>query len=213
MLLYSLVDFGPSIQMSQQQPQQRTKQQVGGQAQQAMGGQPQQMAGQQQQQAPGVRLQDVQGPQERAAVDALVRAIEVCEFCAEQCIQLGDPNMTECIRLCEDVSELGEVALTLIPRNSRYTQDILRTFEQAAQACAQECGRHMHSHCQECATVLGQTLDTIKQFSQSKPQQVQYSQQTGMQQAGQFGQQAGSQGQQSAQLSQQPVSQTQPPAQ
>lgn len=116
------------------------------------------------QQGMGLALQDVETPQQRAAVDAITRAIQVCEWCADQCIQLADPNMIECIRLCRDVSELGETALVLLPRSSRYAQAILASFEQAAQACRRECGHHSHAHCQECAQVLGGTSQAVQQL-------------------------------------------------
>jgi len=142
--------------MRSQMPQTR-----GGQARQPMQ-QPTQ-GGQQM----GQRLQDVETPQQQAAVGNIAWAIQVCEWCADQCIQLADPNMVECIRLCEDVSELGKTALTLIPRNSRYTQQHLQTFQQALQACAQECSHHRHAHCQDCAQVLPQTVQSIQRYTGS----------------------------------------------
>jgi hypothetical protein len=133
----------------------------GGQAQQPM--QQFTQGGQQM----GQRHQDAETPSQRAAVDNIAWAIQVCEWCADQCIQLADPNMVECIQLCEDVSELGETALTLIPRNSRYTQQHLQTFQQALQACAQECSQHHHAHCQECSQVLPQVGQSIQQYAGS----------------------------------------------
>ena len=119
----------------------------------------------------GQRLQDVETPQQRTMVNEITWAIQTCEWCAYQCIQLGNPNMTECIRLCEDVSELGETALTLIPRNSRHTQQLLQFFQQVLHACAQECGQHHHAHCQECAEVLPQAAQSIQQYVESFQQQ------------------------------------------
>lgn len=119
----------------------------------------------------GQRLQDVETPQQRTMVNEITWAIQTCEWCAHQCIQLGDPNMAECIRLCEDVSELGETALTLIPRNSRHTQQLLQFFQQVLHACAQECGQHQHAHCQECAQVLPQAAQSIQQYAESIQQQ------------------------------------------
>lgn len=116
-------------------------------------------------QAMDLRFQDVASPQQRAASDAIAHAVQVCEWCARQCVQLGEPEMADCIQLCEDVSELGETALTLIPRQSRFTQQHLHTLQQAMQASAQECSRHHHAHCQECAHVLPDAVQTIQQFT------------------------------------------------
>jgi len=103
--------------------------------------------------------------QYRQPLSQVAQAIQVCGWCADQCIQLANPNMVECIRLCEDVIEIGETLLAVAPRNSRYTADIVQAFERAAQACAQECGQHSHSHCQECASVLPQTVQSVQQLS------------------------------------------------
>ena len=123
----------------------------------------------------GTRLQ----PQQRAALESVARAIEVCEWCADQCVQEANPHMIECIHLCEDVSEIGEATLALVPRNSRFAQQAVQALQQAVQMCAQECGRHPHDHCQECANVLGQTLNSLQSLSQPTGQQVQQMQQQG----------------------------------
>lgn len=157
-----------------QQPQLQSQ---GVQSQQSMGqfGQQSQMGTQGQIGQPGMRLQ----PQQRAALDSITRAIEVCEWCADQCIQEANPHMIECIRLCEDVSEFGEAALVLATRNSRFAQPHLQTFQQVLQACAQECGQHPHGHCQECASVLGQTINAVQSLVQPTGQQMQQMQQLG----------------------------------
>lgn len=142
--------------MSQQYPQQ--------------GGQQAQQGVQTQQQ--GYRLQDVQTPQEAAAMDAITRAIEICEWCAEQCIAEGNPAMADCIRLCEDVSELGELSQVLLARKSNYSMPVVQTFEQAMQACAQECSRHGHAHCQDCVSVLGESIKAIQQLTGTAGQQA-----------------------------------------
>lgn len=112
----------------------------------------------------GMRLQDVETPQQRAVVDGVARAQQVCEWCADQCIQHADPGMVECIRLCEDVAELSETVLAFVPRNSRFSRRVLQSFVQAARACQQECSRHAHAHCQECVQVLGQTITMVEQY-------------------------------------------------
>jgi len=112
----------------------------------------------------GLSLQDVESPEQRAAVDDISWAIQVCGWCAGQCIEAADPNMVACIRHCEDVTELGETALALVPRNSPSLQPVLQAFQQAAQACARECGQHQHAHCQECAQVLPQVAQSVQQF-------------------------------------------------
>lgn len=108
--------------------------------------------------------------QHRMILDYVAQAVQVCGFCADQCIQEASPQMIGCIRSCEEVVELGETVMALLPRNSRYATTLLQAFQQAAQDCAQECGQHQHDHCQECATVLNQTIQTIQQYGMTGQQ-------------------------------------------
>lgn len=139
----------PQQQQQYQQPQQQQFQR--GQGQQDAGRLPQQY---------------------RQILNSVAQATQVCGWCADQCTKTANPNMIECIRLCEDVVELGETLQAVAPRSSRFTADIARTFEQAAQACAQECGQHAESHCQECASVLRQTAQSVRQLSSMGGQQM-----------------------------------------
>ena len=184
---------------SQQQPASFGQQQYqSGQGGQTFGQWSGQLGGQQGGQSMGQRWQDVETPQEHEALYGILQAIETCEWCADQCIQLADQNMVECIRRCEDVSELGETVLALQPRRSPYAQSVMSTFLQAAQQCAQECSQHSHSHCQECAQVLGQTIEDTQKLLASSGQQSMQGGQQSMQggqphQGGQQGYQAGQQ--------------------
>jgi len=122
--------------------------------------------GQQPQQQSGQSQDAGQLPQQyRQSLDAVAQAVAVCGWCADKCVESADPNMIECIKLCEDVVEIGEALLAVGPRTSRFTPELAQTFERAAQICAQECGMHSKSHCQECAAVLPQTAQQVRQLS------------------------------------------------
>lgn len=149
--------------MSQQHSQFQPEAQFGQQTSMQQGGS----------QAAGGQFRGRLSPQQRGALTNVAQAIEVCGWCADQCVQEANPNMIECIRLCEDVVELGEATLALVSRNSRFAQSITQSFQQAAQACAQECSRHQHAHCQECARVLSQVANATQQLAQSPGQNVQ----------------------------------------
>lgn len=160
-------------QSMQQEPMTQGQTAHGGQQSGATSGQPVRtggrIGGQMTDQTTGMRL-----PQEtRTALDSVAQAIQVCAWCADMCTQEADPMMIDCIKLCEDVTELGETVLALAPRNSYFTQDVVRTFQEAAQACARECGQHEHAHCQECATVLEQAAEATRQLAGTGTQQMQ----------------------------------------
>lgn len=187
----------------------------------------------------GMRFADVETLEERAVIEGVVQSINACGWCADQCVQLADKNMVECVRLCEDVTEIGEAALVLLSRRSRNTATVLQAFEQAAEACAVECSQHQHEHCQECVEALDYAIDSIQQYLgvgsqqmaqslEQQPQQAEQMAQPMAQQGGQFEQpttaqteplakQTGRQGGQTAQaagqqpqVSQQPQTAQQP---
>ena len=111
--------------------------------------------------------------QYRRVLDAVAQSVAVAGWCADQCIGYADPNMVECVRRCEDVVEIGEALLAVAPRSSRATADLATTFARAAEACARECGRHGHPHCQECATVLPWAAQSVRELPELGGQQSQ----------------------------------------
>lgn len=160
-----------SAESHQQQPAEWAEEFEPGYESQQTGYQTGEQMSQEMSQQIGLQLQDVETPEQQVVVDDITRAIQVCEWCADQCIQLADPEMIECIRSCRDAAELGQQALVLIPRNSPYAETTLRTLEQAVRACGQECSHHPHGHCQECAHVLDGTARSIAEFLGTSSQQ------------------------------------------
>ncbi|MFB9806194.1 four-helix bundle copper-binding protein [Haladaptatus pallidirubidus] len=95
----------------------------------------------------------------RIALEDFEKAAKVCDWCADQCIDEG-PQMADCIRLCRDVADLGTLNAKLISRDSVFGPEVAEVFANAAEECANECRRHQHTHCQECATVLSRAVDS-----------------------------------------------------
>jgi hypothetical protein len=187
--------YGSQESMSQQpttgtQSQQISTGQQGqqyGQSQQIMGQQPTQITGQQ---APvgGRSLEDSISDEMRIALHDFVQAANVTEWCADQCIDEG-PQMAECIRLCRDVADLASLNVKLLSRDSIFGPEAAEVFALAAQECAQECARHSHKHCQECAEVLERasrsTRKMLSSFEGGQGAQMQ-GMQIGPQTGGQF---------------------------
>jgi hypothetical protein len=146
----------PTQQYGEQSP--RSQQPQTGQQPTQIGQQPQlgQQPGQFDQQGAvqmGGTLEESISDEMRVALHDFVQAANVCEWCAEKCIDEG-PEMAECIRLCRDVADLASLNAKLVARDSVFGPEVAEVFAQAAEACAEECARHPHKHCQECASVL-----------------------------------------------------------
>lgn len=105
-------------------------------------------------------LNDVLTGEMRLALHDAVQAVNTTEWCADECISMGSPEMAECARLCRDVADLASLNVKFISRGSLFGPDVAEAFAIAAEECARECARHPHSHCQESAHVLQRAADS-----------------------------------------------------
>ena len=93
-------------------------------------------------------------------VDSCTEAVEVCEWCAGECVDHGE-GMAECIRLCRDVADIASLCAPVYAR-SEFNSRIAEACAQASEACAEECESHDHEHCQACAEILPQCAESCR---------------------------------------------------
>lgn len=105
-------------------------------------------------------------PEMQQALQQFFEAAKVCEWCADRCAEEGQ-GMAECIRLCRDVADIASLNARFIARDSAAGPELAEVFTRFAQECARECARHPHGHCQDCARVLGQAVQSVQQMLQS----------------------------------------------
>ena len=141
-----------------------------------------------------IKLEEGLTDEMRVVLHDLVQSATACEWCAERCIDEG-PAMSECLRLCRDVADLATLNVQFLARDSVFGPEAIEVFASAAEACAQECARHGHSHCQECAEVLSRavqsTRNMLASFGQGGGQMQGGQMQRGPMQGGQMGPQGG----------------------
>lgn len=97
-------------------------------------------------------------------IDNCLTAVQVTEHCADQCLD-EDGDMTECIRLCRDVTEIASTHARLMARDSAYSGEIASVCADVCEACADECEQHDHDHCQACADALRDCVETCRQMA------------------------------------------------
>jgi len=191
----------PAGQMTQQQPGQMTQQQPG----QSQGMQPQtggQMgsAHQTTHQKVGRRFEAEITPELNEALESFDRVVEIASWCADKCIDAG-PQMAECARLCDDLSELAELNEKLIARDSINGPEVAETFLRVARQGMPILQQHQQSpHVQETLQAVNLAIDATEKLLKS----IGGAQQAGAQQ----GFQEMAQGQQPQQMGQQPQSQS-----
>ncbi|HKJ59624.1 MAG TPA: four-helix bundle copper-binding protein [Halobacteriales archaeon] len=110
-----------------------------------------------------IKLEEGLTEEMRVVLHDLIQSATACEWCAERCIDEG-PGMAECIRLCRDVADLATLNAQFISRDSVFGPAAIEVFADAAEACAQECARHGHRHCQECAEQLTRAVQSTRKM-------------------------------------------------
>lgn len=89
---------------------------------------------------------------QQVALNELQKCIIACNVCFDAC--LNEPHvghMADCIRLDRDCADICSLLSQAIARNSPNIAALAGACVEICRACAEECGKHEHDHCQQCA--------------------------------------------------------------
>lgn len=104
--------------------------------------------------------------QNRSAIDALQECILACEHCATACLQEEDVKMmARCIMLDRDCADICRLTMTLLARGSEHGKHLLRECMEVCEACAAECAKHQHDHCQQCAEACRRCVEACQSLA------------------------------------------------
>jgi len=85
-------------------------------------------------------------------VHALGNCINHCNYCADACLDEDNvKNMVACIRIDRVCAEVCSTLDQLLATGYKDVQDLIRYCIKVCNACAEECEKHDHKHCQDCA--------------------------------------------------------------
>ncbi|MCM3782871.1 four-helix bundle copper-binding protein [Neobacillus mesonae] len=84
-------------------------------------------------------------------IAACLEAMNACNKCYVSSLKEYDlALLTESIRLNREAAEICSFAASALSRGTDYKDEILSLVVKACKACAEECLRHEHIHCQSC---------------------------------------------------------------
>lgn len=96
----------------------------------------------------------------QALIQKLLNCVLACEHCATACLQEEDVKMMAgCIRLDRDCADMCTLAARLLQRDSVIAHQFLLLCEEICRLCADECGKHQHDHCRQCAAACRECAD------------------------------------------------------
>ena len=109
------------------------------------------------------------------AVHHLMYAAKMSLSCADACMaEAGGAeamDMTQCIRLCLDASDICEATARLGARRTGEDQPVLRELlelcARMCEQCAAECEKHDHEHCKLCAQICRECAQDCRQAALS----------------------------------------------
>lgn len=98
------------------------------------------------------------------AVDACVRACEVCIAHCQAQLAKGDTMLAECLKTCLDVVPLCEATGSLANLGSTRTAAVAKVCLEACQACADACKPHVQHHdtCKACHEACLRCVEACK---------------------------------------------------
>ena len=86
----------------------------------------------------------------------------IMNSCADAC-NAEDGDMTRCIRLCSDASDLCTAYYRVASRRTSGNVTVIKSLSEAViiacKVCAEECAKHDNPHCQRCAKMCRECFE------------------------------------------------------
>lgn len=105
----------------------------------------------------------------REFINTLSNCAIACENCASSCLEEENVNMlARCIKLDHDCTEICNLAINYLVRSSENTNSIIELCANICAQCAEECEKHDHDHCTECAEACRNCEESCREFLNAK---------------------------------------------
>ena len=100
-----------------------------------------------------------------AVQQRLTDCILACNHCFDTCLN-EEPagQMADCIRLDRECADICSLLLQAITRNSSNVAVLAKACQEICEACAAECSKHDHDHCQACAKACTECAEACRQL-------------------------------------------------
>ena len=90
--------------------------------------------------------------QYRTGIEACYLCAAACDNCAASCLKEEKLDMMrDCIRLDMQCANICRLAAQFMALNSDSANKLCAICAEICQQCGDECSKHQHDHCQDCA--------------------------------------------------------------
>ena len=99
-------------------------------------------------------------------ISALGNCINHCNYCADAC--LGEENvkmMVDCIRIDRVCAEACAALNQILATGYKDVQGLVDYCKKVCKACAEECEKHDHQHCKDCAKACRECVEACESFA------------------------------------------------
>lgn len=98
-------------------------------------------------------------------LNALGNCINHCNYCADACLEEENVKMMkDCIRTDKVCAEVCSALNTVLATGYQNVEGLVKYCMEICNACAQECSKHDHDHCQKCAQACRECVEACEQY-------------------------------------------------
>lgn len=98
-------------------------------------------------------------------IHTLGHCINHCNYCADACLDEDNfLEMVNCIRLNRVCAEACAALAQILAIRDSDVKGLVEYCRATCEACAVECGKHNHDHCQVCAEACRKCAEACKKI-------------------------------------------------
>lgn len=98
-------------------------------------------------------------------IHALGNCINHCNYCADACLDEDNiEKMVDCIRTDRVCAEVCAALNQILATNYSNVEGLVKYCSEICAACASECEKHDHDHCQKCAKACRECEKACNEF-------------------------------------------------
>ncbi|MNH85917.1 hypothetical protein D3C87_208270 [compost metagenome] len=98
--------------------------------------------------------------QYREYIEASLECMNACNYCYVSSLKEYElASLRDCIRIVRECADICMFTADALSRGTIFAKEILELCAKACEACAEECSKHEHDHCQKCAEACKRMIE------------------------------------------------------